>query len=233
MPVQYCSAKLPSYMSKWYPCEAEAAGVVVAIEQCRHWINESYLPTLIGPDSRPVVEAANLMKRGKHSSNPRLQSLLSSVNRSNIHFFHNSAKNGLHITPDHLSRLNVSCSSKDCAVERFLLDTPKMAECYAINTLEHAVLSIMSPGELAATTTELQELLEGRQGSIPLGNQATWKQIQQEDMEMERILKLKRTGDIPNKKDKRNIRKAFNSCEISTKGLLVKREFPVKIPCFP
>ena len=81
-------------MSKWYPCEKEAVGVVLSLDQCSHWISESFLPTLVGPDSLAVVNAANLMRTGKHSTNPRLQSLLASVNRKNIKFFHNSAKAG-------------------------------------------------------------------------------------------------------------------------------------------
>ena len=81
LPVQFCTAKLPTYMSKWYPCEVEAVGAVLAIDQAAHWINESNKPTIVMPDSKPVVKAANLMRQGKHSKNPRLQSLLACVNR--------------------------------------------------------------------------------------------------------------------------------------------------------
>ena len=90
LPVQYASAKLKSYMGSWYPCEAEAAGVALAVEQVRHWINESKYPTKVLPDSKPVVDCANLMKRGKASKNARLQSLLNCINRSNIVFYHSS-----------------------------------------------------------------------------------------------------------------------------------------------
>ena len=92
LPVQYCSAKLPEYMSKWLPCELEGVGVVVALEQVKHWVNESHLTTLVMPDSKPVVEATKRMKMGKFSKSPRLQSLLSCVNRYNVRFQHNSAK---------------------------------------------------------------------------------------------------------------------------------------------
>ena len=102
LPVTYCSAKLKSYMTNWFPCEKEAVGVVLAIEHCSHWISESRLTTLVGPDSSAVVQATELMKKGKHSSSPRLQSLLASVNRKNVKFFHNSAKSGKHVVPDSL-----------------------------------------------------------------------------------------------------------------------------------
>ena len=77
--MQYCSAKLADYMKDWYPWELEGVGAVLSIDQVAHWINESKHPTTVMPDSMPVVKAANLMKAGRHSKNPRLQSLLSCV----------------------------------------------------------------------------------------------------------------------------------------------------------
>ena len=64
--VMYCSAKLPDYMGKWFPCELEAVGVMLAIDQAAHWINAANKTTIVMPDSMPVVKAANLMKRGTH-----------------------------------------------------------------------------------------------------------------------------------------------------------------------
>ena len=92
LPVQYASAKLANYMAGWSPCEKEGVGAVVAIDQVRHWVNESRLTTIVMPDNKPVVDAAALMKLGRHSTSSRLQQLLASVNRSNIKFRHNSAK---------------------------------------------------------------------------------------------------------------------------------------------
>ena len=80
LPVTYCSSKLKDYMIKWFPCEKEAVGTVLAIDQCSHWINESKLTSLVGPDCSSIVEAAELMRQGKYSMNQCLQSLLSSVN---------------------------------------------------------------------------------------------------------------------------------------------------------
>ena len=53
LPIQYASAKLPPYMSTWAPCELEGAGSVVAIDQTRHWINESRLTTIVLADNKP------------------------------------------------------------------------------------------------------------------------------------------------------------------------------------
>ena len=58
--------------------------MVIAIEQCRHWINESHYMMMAMPDNDPVVKAANKMLKGKASKSPRLQSLLACVNRNNV-----------------------------------------------------------------------------------------------------------------------------------------------------
>ena len=36
LPVRYCTAKLKDYMVKWFPCEQEAMGAVLALNQCAH-----------------------------------------------------------------------------------------------------------------------------------------------------------------------------------------------------
>ena len=64
LPVMYCTAKLKDYMIKWFPCEKEAIGAVLAINQCAHWIGESELPTMVGPDCLAVVKAVDLIKEG-------------------------------------------------------------------------------------------------------------------------------------------------------------------------
>ena len=84
--------------------EKEGVGAVLAIDQVRHWVNESLKPTIVMPDNKPVVEAAAKMKLGKASTNSRLQQLLASVNRSNITFRHNSAKAGLQFPVGRVAR---------------------------------------------------------------------------------------------------------------------------------
>ena len=233
VPVQYCSAKLPNHMANWFPCELEAVGAVLAIDQCSPWINESNLTTLVGPDSMPVVKAAQLMKLGRHSKNPRLQQLLTSVNRRNVRFHHNSAKAGYHIVPDTLSRLNRSCGAKDCAVERYLSDIPIQAECMPINVVNGCILdnitdillTDMDPCMLAATSADLAKLLLHSPGSIPLGSRKAWRDIQESDKDCRTVFKLKTTGDLPIKK-KTNpvINRLFKECVVED-GLLVVRMF--------
>ena len=228
LPVQYASAKLPAYMTDWYACEAEGVGAVLAIDQCASWINESYHTTMVGPDSMPVVKAANLMKTGRHSKNPRLQSLLSSVNRRNVRFFHNSAKAGLHLLPDHLSRLNRSCGAKDCAMERFLEDIPSQIQSMAmevvLDNLTDMIFSDMTPCTIAATTAELSELLL-QSGPIPLGSRNTWKEIQSSDFDCRQVFRMKGDGSMPRKKHtSATLNKLYRESVVED-GLLVKRSW--------
>ena len=230
LPVVHCTAKLKDYMTKWFPCEKEAVGVVLSIDQCSHWIGESELPTLVGPDSLAVVKAVELIRKGRHSSNPRLQSLLASVNRRNIRFFHNSAKAGRHVIPDHLSRLtDTTCHSTDCAIERFLDDVPVNLEAMCLH-LENPEASLLSlslednlpcPPVIAATASELEHLLLARSGPIPLGSRATWIDIQKSDEDCRTVYRLKSLGEEPRKKGTNpSINRIYKEADIH-EGLLV------------
>ena len=225
LPVQYASAKLHNYMSTWTPCEQEGVGTVLAIDQTRHWINESSKPTLVLPDNKPVVEAADLMRRGKHSKNPRLQSFLASVNRSNVIFRHNSAKAGLHDVPDALSRRPPKpCTSKDCQVERFLSELPARVELMPI-TLQTIALESLNPAQLAAAG-DMQELLGKGTGPIPLGSRETWIALQADCEDCCKFLLCKRLGQVPTRKDKNKtaVNRLLKTCEVS-KGLIISRSF--------
>ena len=236
-PVVYCTAKLKEYMTKWYPCEKEAIGAVISIDQCAHWISESHLPTLVGPDSLAVVKAADLLRRGSHSTNPRLQSLLASVNRRNVIFYHNSAKAGKHLIPDHLSRMNDStCRAKDCAIERFLTDIPLKVEAMSV-TLAHQEPSLLSltlgepasdPTELAAAAVDLADQLISRSGPIPLGNRQVWMNIQKSDESCRTVFRLKMFGELPRKKSTNPIINKIHKESTIHQGLLTVKTFDSK-----
>ena len=232
LPVQYASAKLPKYMAQWCPCELEGAGTVVAIEQVRHWINESHHTTIVLPDNKPVVDAANLMKTGKYSKNARLQSLLTCVNRSNITFRHNSAKAGLHTVPDTASRLKTTCRSSDCQVERFLEGLPNTVQCMS-SSIEETSKDLLSaifsnlPVVAAVHDHPPGNLLVN--GPLPLGSRQAWIEIQQESEICKRFTELKQLGQLPGRKDKNKtvLNKMLKRCEIS-KHLIVSTEFDDK-----
>ena len=237
LPVLYCSAKLPEYMGKWYPCEIEAVASVLAIDQSAHWINESIHPTIVMPDSMPVVKAANLMKQGRHSKNPRLQALLSCVNRRNIIFTHNSAKRGQHIIPDSLSRLNCNCDCGDCSVSRFLDEIPARSEIMNINVINSCTSSLTNliwadsnRGIEAVTAGSVSDFLQADTGTIPFGNKRVWKDLQHEDLDCRAAIDMKKSGNIPSKKSKNRIlNNLMKECTVNKQGLLVHTVFDDKV----
>ena len=229
LPVQYCSAKLPTYMSKWYPCELEAVGAVLSIEQVAHWINESNHRTTVMPDSMPVVKAANLMKNGKHSKNPRLQSLLSCVNRRKVIFVHSSAKNGFHIVPDTLSRIDHHCDCGDCGIKRFLDEIPETVESMAVQVPEDvssAILRNLEPCQIAVMSGELNDMLVNKVGAIPFGNKKAWLEIQKSDPDCRVVHSIKISGNLPSRKNSnKNLNRIYRECSVSEDGLLVVNRF--------
>ena len=230
LPAQFCSAKLQPYMQGWFPCEKEGVGAVLAIDQCKHWINESLHSTTVLADNKPVVEAANMMKLGRHSKSPRLQSLLASVNRSNVQFLHSSAKAGDHVVPDRLSRMKLSCGADDCQVERYLDDIPAKIQCMATflqsPNLEDLIFAEINPAILGASSAELSEILCRGRGSIPIGSRAAWLEIQRSNEECRKYLDQVKYGGLPGKKDsaKANLNKMRKNCVIE-KGLIVCKSF--------
>ena len=232
LPVQYCSAKLPDYMANWYPCELECTGAVLSIDQVAHWINESKNPTTVMPDSMPVVKAANLMKAGRHSKNPRLQSLLACVNRRNVVFVHSSARTGQHIVPDTLSRLGRNCDCKDCGVKRFLEEIPSKVELMAMEVpadISSTVWTDLEPCQIATMTSELNDMLVNNLGAIPFGNKKAWGDIQRSDSDCRAVHSLKRAGNLPIKKrTNRNINRLLRECTVSEDGLLVVNKFDTR-----
>ena len=226
LPVQYASAKLAKYMATWTPCEKEGVGAVLAIDQTRHWINESRKPTIVMPDNKAVVDAANLMRIGRHSTSARLQAMLTSVNRSNVAFRHNSAKAGLHIVPDALSRIpGPVCRAKDCQVERFLEEMPGHIQCMPI-TMETLALSPLDPVTLACLSQDIDKLMGPGAGPIPLGSRQAWLNLQSDCSDCRRFVACKRDGQMARvkDKDKTNLNKMFKTCEVD-KGLVISRVF--------
>ena len=56
-PVLFLSFKLKQYHQLWFPCEQEALGAAVAVEQSSYYISQSKHPTVVAVDSKPVYEA--------------------------------------------------------------------------------------------------------------------------------------------------------------------------------
>ena len=159
------------------------------------------------------------------SKSPRLVSLLACVNRNNVEFMHNSARAGLHVVPDALSRMPRKCKSADCQVERFLQDLPSQPLLMAMATEEDLVFGDTRLAATTNTTELLQQLTRGR-GSIPLGSANTWRDIQISSFICRQFIEQKRMGKLPDKraKDRRIQTEMHRRCAV-VDGLIVVHNF--------
>ena len=228
LPVQFFSAKIKPYMQKWLPCEIEGVASAMAVNACSHWILASSKPTYVTPDCKAVVQAVERMRQGKLSRNPRLQMILICINRRPVTFLHSSAKTGQHIIPDTASRLDITCKSKDCAVERFLAELPDDTQCMSSTTSE-TISDFFSqdtnPCVIAATSADLLNLLSSPAG-LPIGNRELWKSIQSQDKDLSKVFEIISTGDSPRKTASRTMNAVFKQAVIDDGLLVVKQTDP-------
>ena len=207
-------------MLKWLPCEIEGVASAMAINACSNWILASNKPTYVTPDCKAVVEAVERMRQGKLSRNPRLQMILISINRRPVIFIHSSAKTGQHAIPDFASRMDITCGSENCAVERFLDDMPDNVQCMGITSVTD-LFKDSSPCIIASTSNELMSVLENSD-QLPLGDQSVWKHIQESDPDLATVYNLLSTGDSPRKHSSRTVKTIFKHATLNNDLITVK-----------
>ena len=83
-------------------------------------IKETKQPVIIAPDSKPVADAVKMIKNGNFSTNPRMQSLITNVNRIPISIQVASGKNNLNQCGDFQSRHPSICNSDHCSICSFV-----------------------------------------------------------------------------------------------------------------
>jgi hypothetical protein len=119
-PVRYHSVKLPENCTKWSPCEIEALAFATGIQAEIDLITESKHPLLIAPDSSPVKDAVNLIKKGKFSASARMNSFITNINRIPVEVLHVSGKANLNAVGDMQSRNPSTCTSQQCTICSFV-----------------------------------------------------------------------------------------------------------------
>ena len=233
LPVIFYSFKLTDTQTNWWPCEREALAVATAIKKCAHFITESKMPLLILSDSKPVVEAFQLMKKGKFSTSSRMSAFLYSANQYKVDIQHISGKYKQNLGPDYLSRNPVQCNNKQCQICLFILQTSQCVVSamkvlpsppVAIKDIQGSVQTnvFLKQGPLMLRTFTTQEIDRAEPNdNPPIGNKTTWMNIQQEDFACREAHKRLVSGQQPNKKGplSNDIRKYYNSCQ--AKDLLV------------
>ena len=148
-PVRFHSVKLPEHCKKWSPCEVEALAFATGIQAEMDIIKESRKPLLIAPDSTPVKDAVNLIKKGKFSASARMTSFITNINRVQIEVIHASGKANLNAVSDMQSRNPSTCRAEHCTI------------CNFVNTAIDSGLNPMATLG-AVTTTSLYNPKHGR-----------------------------------------------------------------------
>ena len=142
LPVAFHSVKLSESHSRWNSCELEALALATSIQSEYHILKESKKPIFIAPDSKAVADAANLIKKGQFSSNPRMQALITNINRIPIVVQHASGKNKLNQCGDFQSRNPSTCQAEHCSVCKFVQEVSEtVLHPHAINAIKTVEVS--------------------------------------------------------------------------------------------
>ena len=202
LPVSFHSNKLSDTHSKWHSCELEALAFSTAITAEYNTLKESRKPIIIAPDSKAVADAVNLIRKGQHSSNPRIQALITNVNRIPLIVQLASGKNNLNACGDNQSRFPSECKVEHCAICNFVAESVNTINPYAINAVK-------------TSATHLPDILE---------NKAAWKAIQDDSKSCQQAIFYVTTGKTPSKQSGKlysEIRRLASVAKINTNGLLV------------
>ena len=100
------SAELQPQQINLYPCDGEAIATFVAARApaFKSTILSSSKKTLALVDSKPLMEAAKLLKSGKFSSSKIINNVLTTISELNLDFYHTSGKMGRNCPDDYASR---------------------------------------------------------------------------------------------------------------------------------
>ena len=202
-PVRFHSVKLPEHCKKWSPCEVEALAFATGIQSEMDIIKESTKPLLIAPDSTPVKDAVNLIKKGKFSASSRMNSFITNINRVQVEVVHASGKANLNAVGDMQSRNPPSCSTEYCTI---------------CNFVTASINSVLSPNALlgAVTVTSLY-------------NPKAWAAAQKSNHACKTALDHLRTGKQPSKKSGAiftEVRRYCSTAKINNDGCLIVPQLP-------
>ena len=122
--------------------------------------------------------------------------------------------------------MDITCGSKDCAVERFLDEIPDNVQCMSMKSIND-LFTPNYPCHIAATSTDnLISLSEGNH--LPLGDKHVWKAIQESDIDISTVKELLTSGDSPRKNDSRMVKTIFRHASLH-EGLVVVKESDNKL----
>ena len=122
-------------MSKWHSCELEALAFANAVNTEYDILKECRKPVILSPDSKPVADAVKMIKKGLYSSNPRIQTFITNVNRVPLVVQLASGKNKHNLPSDYHSRHPSECVAQHCSVCSFVKESAASVNLPSINAV--------------------------------------------------------------------------------------------------
>ena len=209
LPVGYFGFRVKDSMLNWAPCELEAYAHSKATEENSAYLRESNLPLICLTDNSSVVEASKKIKKGLYSASPRLQTLITAVQRYGIDFRHISGKlpTDLINVADFASRNPIECEAEGCRVCHMSKEP---------DTSFSTIRSISQPITLDS----------------PISSRRAWKEIQVSCQDLREAVGRIQSGTKVRIKEtgKYDVRKLIAKGSLSHDGLLVVNEtLPMEI----
>ena len=156
------SVILDKFKQKWLPCEGEAAGIKLTLNNFRSWILDNNGVTTHHTDNQPSVQAWKRLKRGAYSSSSRIASFLSELSQMSVELEYTPGREMK--TSDFASRNPPVCSSPTtCQVCRFA------REIQAVGDHSSKIRKIT-----------IDDVTAGR-SILPLSQKAAWTDVQHRD----------------------------------------------------
>ena len=208
------SAELQPQQLNLYPCDGEAIATFVAAKApaFRIPILASAKKTLALVDSKPLMEAAKLLKTGKFSASRIINKVLTSISELNMEFHHISGKMGKNCPDDYASRNPSKCpDSANCKIHSFI----KECTSIPINSITASTTMGVIIGNINQQAGVLQDILADKT-KLPLQNKKAMQFLQSQDQDLRRVKQLLLAGQRPNDKRDRKAVKIFFRADVHT-----------------
>ena len=203
LPVAFHSQKLSENHQKWMACELEALAFSSAIHAEYELLKECKKPVIISPDSKTVADAVKKIQKGNYSASPRIQSLITNINRIPIVVQLASGKNQQNISSDYQSRHPSNCNTEHCSICNFVNETSDSILLPSINSIEPESMH----------------------------NKTAWNEIQNQQKATKEAKYLIKSGKTPSKvsgKIQSEIRRLCTIAKLNKNNLLIVESQPNK-----
>ena len=201
------SCKLEKSQENMLPCEGECSAHFVAAKSAnfKGYIKASQLKTISLTDSKPVYQAANLLKQGKFSTSKLINELLTSISDLGMEYQHLSGKMGQNFVDDYGSRNPAECSDKaTCTVCSFLKDCEEMTVgpvlSFKVSSL--SVITNVDIKEPKETNKFIHDIIRGAV-HVPFSNRQAMKFLQDKDPDLVTLRSYLLSGKRPQLKNTR------------------------------